>query len=225
MISDAVVFGGISEIMSNTKSVLLLRHGRTRANIEKRYIGSRTDLSLSAEGIAEIKEKAEQIRSLAGFDQTGINDIYIASSPMKRAVETAMVLFPEIDIYRDLNLAEIDFGDFEGKNYEELKDEPAYQKWIDSEGTSCFPNGEKREDFIRRSNAGFTEVLKNSGDCENVGIICHGGNIMAVMSTLTGREYYDFMTKNLEGYLLRFNLENERITDLSYNRINAGHHS
>ena len=118
---------------------------------------------------------------------------------------------------------EMDFGQFEGKNYEELKDNPDYQKWIDSNGTLPFPGGEPREQFIRRSMEGFdwmmsdiliksekntriqngteTQDLKNNCETEiPVVAVVHGGTIMAVLSSLTGGEYFDFQVKNGEGY-------------------------
>ena len=48
-----------------------------------------------------------------------------------------------------------------GKNYEELKDDPCYQKWIDSNGTLPFPGGESREQFIRRSMEGFDRMMSD----------------------------------------------------------------
>ena len=196
------------------KKILILRHGKTEANFEKRYIGSKTDISLSPEGINDIKAKAALIREMAG------KDIFLVSSPMKRAVQTAEILFPDEELLTVNGLKEIDFGDFEGKNYEELKDNPDYQNWIDSNGTMPFPNGEDRTLFIERSVAEFYKILSLSGEKTPV-IICHGGNVMGIMSTLTEKDYYDFMIGNTEGYMLSLTLENERIVDISYNCINS----
>ena len=196
------------------KKVLILRHGKTEANFEKRYIGSKTDISLSPEGINDIKAKAALIREMAG------KDIFLVSSPMKRAVQTAEILFPDEELLTVNGLKEIDFGDFEGKNYEELKDNPDYQNWIDSNGTMPFPNGEDRTLFIERSVAEFYKILSLSGEKTPV-IICHGGNVMGIMSTLTEKDYYDFMIGNTEGYMLSLTLEDERIVDISYNCINS----
>ena len=196
------------------KKILILRHGKTEANFEKRYIGSKTDISLSPEGINDIKAKAALIREMAG------KDIFLISSPMKRTVQTAEILFPDEELLTVNGLKEIDFGDFEGKNYEELKDNPDYQNWIDSNGTMPFPNGEDRTRFIERSVAEFYKILSLSGEKTPV-IICHGGNVMGIMSTLTGKDYYDFMIGNTEGYMLSLTLENERIVDISYNCINS----
>lgn len=196
------------------KKVLILRHGKTEANFEKRYIGSRTDIPLSAEGMSAVEAASSQIRQIAE------EDIFLVSSPMKRAVQTAELLFPGEEILIKDDLKEIDFGDFEGKNYEELKDNPDYQKWIDSNGTMPFPNGEDRAGFIDRSVAAFQQVLAEAGDRTPV-IICHGGNVMGIMSTLAGKDYYDFMIGNMEGFMLSLTLENERIVDTSYNCINS----
>ena len=53
---------------------------------------------------------------------------------------------------------EIDFGEFEGKNYEELKGNDAYQKWIDSGGALPFPNGESRDDYVKRVRKGVMRL-------------------------------------------------------------------
>ena len=53
----------------------------------------------------------------------------------------------------------MDFGAFEGHNYQELSGDPAYQRWIDSGGTLPFPEGESREEFIRRNVAGYEKML------------------------------------------------------------------
>ena len=74
------------------KKVLILRHGKTEANFEKRYIGSRTDISLSAEGMSAVEAASSQIRQMAG------EDIFLVSSPMKRAVQTAEILFPSEEV-------------------------------------------------------------------------------------------------------------------------------
>ena len=203
----------MEQMVNRYKKVLILRHGKTEANFEKRYIGSRTDIPLSEEGISLVEDAASHIRQVAG------EDIFLVSSPMKRTVQTAEIIFPSEELLLLEGLTEIDFGDFEGKNYEELKDNPDYQRWIDSNGTMPFPNGEDRAGFIDRSVAEFYEILSLSGGRTPV-VICHGGNIMAIMSHLTGKDYYDFMIGNMGGYMLSLTLENERIMDISYNCIN-----
>jgi broad specificity phosphatase PhoE len=73
----------------------------------------------------------------------------VVSSPMKRCVQTAEIYFPGQEPVIQEKLRESDFGLFENKNYEELKDEPEYQKWLDSGGTIPFPGGESHEAFLK----------------------------------------------------------------------------
>jgi len=169
-----------------------IRHGMTRANEEHRYLG-KTDEPLSEKGIRFLQEKKK--KSFFNAPE------FLYASPMKRCVQTAEILFRRKPVLIP-EWKEMDFGQFEGKNYEELKDNPDYQKWIDSNGTLPFPGGESREQFIRRSMEGFdrmmSDILKRS---ENpVVTVVHGGTIMAVLSSLTGGEYFDFQVKNGEGY-------------------------
>ena len=87
---------------------ILIRHAKTQGNIERRYIGCRTDEDLCAEGIAQL-----QTQHYPDADM-------VFASPMKRCIETAKLLYPDVpfDIIPDFR--ECDFGDFENRNYEEL---------------------------------------------------------------------------------------------------------
>ncbi|MCR5734309.1 MAG: histidine phosphatase family protein [Lachnospiraceae bacterium] len=194
------------------KRCILIRHGKTPGNDERRYIGAKIDEELSLSGKEEVIKRKDQILSIAGVCTL------IFSSPMKRAMQTAKILFDDRDIEIIEDLRETDFGSFEGKNYLELKDDEKYQLFIDSNGRSGFPGGERIEDFIKRSAEGFFEaIIKSISD--NVVIVCHGGNIMAIMSSLTGKDFYDFQVNNLDGYILEIETDGERVLDLTFDSI------
>ena len=61
---------------------------------------------------------------------------------MKRCLETAALIYPNLSMDTNVLLRECDFGKFENKNYHELSEVKEYQEWIDSNGTLPFPNGE-----------------------------------------------------------------------------------
>ena len=85
-----------------------------------RYIGSRTDEPLCREG----RELLE------GRFYPDVSRIYV--SPMKRCVETARLIWPEMSgrMIPVSDLRECDFGDFENKSYRELNGNPDYQAWM-----------------------------------------------------------------------------------------------
>ncbi len=171
----------------------LLRHSITEGNLKKRYIGV-TDEPLCPEGILFLKEHY--------YPQAE----HIFVSPMRRCVETARLLYPRMPFHILEELAECDFGDFENKNYQELSDNPDYQKWVDSGGTLPFPNGESRESFRWRSLKGFQRVIyfcMNKG-AKSAAIVTHGGNIMSIMEEYAypRKEYYQWHVNNGCGYVI-----------------------
>ena len=89
-----------------------IRHGMTQANGEHRYLG-KTDEPLSETGIHLLQEKKKEYFSSPPE--------FLYTSPMKRCVQTAELLFERNPILIP-EWKEMDFGQFEGKNYEELKD-------------------------------------------------------------------------------------------------------
>ena len=192
--------------MRKTINCILIRHGQTQGNIEKRYIGCRTDEALSPVGIEEIRQiKKEHPAMIPANTQ-----IKLFSSPLIRAKETAELLFPETEIHIVDGLKEMDFGFLEGKNYAELDGNPDYQQFIDSRGRFPAPGGESKEEFAKRTMQGFLRCLDylskdtgTEGASETAVIVCHGGSIMTIMSILTGKEdIYDFHVNNLGGYRL-----------------------
>lgn len=180
---------------------ILIRHGKTRGNMEHRYMGCRTDEPLCAEGIAEL-------HALAGLANADGTPHYPAAdrlfaSPMQRCLQTAAILYPDMAAETIYDLRECDFGSFGGRCYDELKNEPAYQAWLESGGMLAFPDGEDRASFSSRCVAAF-EKLRCSLPDGCYAIVAHGGTIMAIMEryALPHADYYDFQLKNAEGYIL-----------------------
>ena len=132
--------------------IIMVRHFATYGNVQKRYVG-RTD-----EPVIENRERENMISDLK--KNSALKEVKaVYCSPMLRCLQTAEFLFPEMELEKVSDFRECDFGAFEYKNYEELKDEPSYQKWLDSNGTLPFPGGESREQFQKRCREAFDQVL------------------------------------------------------------------
>ena len=198
------------------KRCILIRHGKTPGNEEGRYTGAGTDEGLSDAGERVVREVRDRINALVSYDAL------ICSSPLRRAVQTAELIFDGRDIKVVDDLKEMDFGSFEGKNYEELKDVPGYRAWIDSRGSSGCPGGEDIEAFKDRSVRGFKKALNLCPGGKDCCIICHGGNIMAILSRLKGGDYYDYRVDPLGGYILDIESDDEGIHIISYDRFDGG---
>lgn len=170
---------------------ILIRHGKTQGNLERRYIGCQTDEELCPEGIAALKEQ-----HYADADM-------IFASPMKRCIQTAGVIYPGKSICIVDNFRECDFGEFEGCNYGELKDNPAYQAWLASGGELSFPRGESRKEFSKRCVKAFESTVAHLPE-GNYAFIVHGGTIMAIMEYFAKPigSYYDYQVQNGRGFIL-----------------------
>ena len=173
--------------------LLLIRHGFTAGNLEKRYIG-RTDEPLCDEGKATL--------SSLTYPECEV----LIVSPMQRCIQTASLLFPHQKAHICDDFRECDFGAFEGKNYQELNGNPAYQKWIDSGGTNPFPSGESPMQFRSRCCTAFMQMMQQFSSAESAAMVIHGGTIMSILSEFAKphREYYDWLTENGHGWFCEF---------------------
>lgn len=171
-----------------------VRHGRMPGNKEKRYIG-RTDESILPESVKELSERAAR-------GEYGHPEILFVS-PMRRCVETAGIIYPDMEMHVIRDFRECDFGSFEGRNYIELSSEPDYISWIESGGTMPFPGGESMNEMIDRVMKGFYEAM-DIADGRDAAFVVHGGTIMALMSRIDGGDFYDYQIDN--GECLTFNI-------------------
>lgn len=185
--------------------VCLIRHGKTRGNLEGRYVG-RTDEPLDPSEAARLTVPSGDAPDL----------IFI--SPMRRCRQTADILFPGCGMIEIPEFTEIDFGTFEYHTWTELSGRTDYQTWIDSGGRLPFPDGESQDGFRRRVLTGFgrmcrmiadfsEDVDENSdGRTVRAAAVVHGGTIMALLSELgvPRRDYFSWHVENGCGYIVRF---------------------
>ena len=172
-----------------------MRHGRTAGNIQRRYVG-RTDEPLCQEGIA-----------LARGSGVSAATAHIYVSPLKRALETASIKFPNAKRTVVADLREMDFGDFEGRSAAEMERDQAYIKWLESNCTLPCPNGERLDDFSDRICRAFDGIVRESienGDRQLV-VVAHGGSLMSILTRFGKPErlYYEWYVDNCCGYRAR----------------------
>ncbi|MEG1049174.1 MAG: histidine phosphatase family protein [Oscillospiraceae bacterium] len=170
--------------------ILFIRHGKTYGNTLKRYIGT-TDEPLLPESIIELNKKSYPM----------VDKVYC--SPLLRTRQTAEIIYPQCPATVVDGLKECDFGEFENKNYIELEHSEEYSKWVASQGTLPFPNGEETGHFKNRCVSAFRNILEeNSQNDITIAIVAHGGTIMAVLEefALPKKSFYCWQAENGEGY-------------------------
>lgn len=159
-----------------TYRIHLIRHGLTGDNLSGVYCGI-TDTPLCNEGKDQLRQMKEEYTYPQGQ--------FLFSSPLKRCLETAEILYPGIKPITMESLTEYNFGEFEGKTAEELKEKmPVFERWLRGEAGIKPPFGESNEDFMNRVCSGFVKIVDGiiKTGTEDLVIITHGGVISAILS-------------------------------------------
>lgn len=171
--------------------IYLVRHGQTAANEKRLYCGA-TDEPLSARGRSALV-------MLSGYPAP--EGLTFMTSGMRRTKQTLTTLYGEIPNRDVPALAEMNFGVFEMRSYEQMKTDVDYISWItDETGDYICPGGESANAFKARVFAAFDELTKTEKDLL---IVTHGGviaNIMARAFPAEGKNFYEWQSTYGCGY-------------------------
>ena len=173
--------------MGRCFTIHLIRHLPTAGNKEKRYIGW-TDEPI--------------LESTASFrDLTSTESLY--GSDLLRARQTAAFYFPTAVYSEDSKWRECNFGEFEGKTYEDLEKKEAYRKWIDDPYRNAPTEGESLKDVESRVLLALLEVPNQAV------IVTHGGPIRVILTKFSSeeKEFWSWDIPHGSGYRLEWESE------------------
>jgi probable phosphoglycerate mutase len=148
---------------------LLLRHGQTALSIERRFAG-RGDVPLTDIGLAQAAAAAARLAKRGGID-------LVLTSPLSRARDTAAAVAAAAGVPLDVDddLAETDFGGWEGLTFGEVM-----ARWPDemtawmADANVAPPGGESFAEVIVRVDAALDRLLTS-----------HPGKTVVVVSHVT----------------------------------------
>lgn len=168
--------------------ITLFRHGITEANKRREYLGW-TDSPL-------LQEEQEK------WVEANYEVVYCSDLP--RCEKTAALLFPKITPISMVELREMNFGDWEGKTYQDLVDEPSYRDFLDRPFEASPPNGESFSVFSARVQRGWNHIVEdiNERGIRRAAVITHGGVIRSILSKLAveNKEFWDWDVPHSRGY-------------------------
>ena len=160
--------------------LVLLRHGEPSLTRPDVCYG-KLDVDLSSNGVRQIQDKLPFLK-LA-------NPEVIFTSPRKRAMETARIVGAALGLtpHAMEELAEIDFGGFEGRTYDEIQRlyPGEYKMWMEKPTAITFPGGENYAALKKRV-LGFIATLRERPAARTVAIIAHGGVNRVVLADALG---------------------------------------
>ncbi len=150
--------------------LILVRHAEPSEDARGRCYGS-LDVGLSDAGRAHA---AQLPAALAHLEYDAVY-----ASPRMRALQTAEPLGRRV--IADDDLRELDFGDFEGRRYEEIEasDPELFRAWMETPTRVRFPGGESYADLKARALRAL-ERIRASHDAALV--VTHGGVVRAAVA-------------------------------------------
>ncbi|MDA8370602.1 MAG: histidine phosphatase family protein [Nocardiopsaceae bacterium] len=160
--------------MTETRRVILWRHGRTAWNVEKRFQGQ-TDIPLDATGLA-------QARRAAGLLATLGPDVII-SSDLRRAADTAGFLEERTGLQAELDkgLRERHGGSWEGLTIAEIR-----ERWPEQDARMDIPDGEDLQIVGERVAEAVTRGLARVPERGLLVVVGHGAALRAGINRLIG---------------------------------------
>lgn len=120
---------------------ILLRHGRSTANVDGILAGRAPGFGLHGSGREQAHEMA---RAFQGIIPTGIH-----VSPLERTLETASIVFGDGFTTADA-LLECDYGSWSGRRLEDLASDPLWERLHAQPSATRFPMGESIPEVAHR---------------------------------------------------------------------------
>jgi len=162
--------------MSAGTRLLLVRHAQASEETRGRCHG-RLDAGLSPAGHLQAQTLARALRA------ADLAAVY--TSPSRRAVQTATPLAAAhaMTPIADERLHEIDFGELEGRRYEDIErtHPDLYREWMTTPTSVRFPGGESYRHLRRRALAA-TGALRARHPGETIALVTHAGVVRALLA-------------------------------------------
>ena len=129
-----------------------IRHGLTEANLKAQFAGF-LDIPVCDEGISKLMKLKES------YAYPEVQRYY--SSSLNRCVQTCNVFYPGIKPILVDGLKESNFGDWEGKTYDELAFCDENVEWMKRGNDLVPPNGESWSKFYSRISNTFENIVND----------------------------------------------------------------
>ena len=165
-------------------TVLLVRHGRTKANADGILAGHLPGVKLDSVGRKQAAELAERLSE--------VRIPRIISSPLERTVATAdaIAAFQRRSVVRDIDdrFVECKYGDWTGKKLGDLAKEPMWSVVQAHPSAAVFPgaDGESMRDMQHRAVEGIREWNETVGSDGLYVVVSHGDVIKAILADALG---------------------------------------
>jgi len=177
----------IGAVPDGATRLVLVRHGEAVCNVKGVVGGVKGCTGLSERGVVQVEALAARLRRSG--ELAGVDALY--SSILPRARETAELLVPALDAWRDApalwiteecGLCELHPGEADGLDWGEFSERFDPPDWDVNPDVALAPGAESWSAFVRRASAAVAALaVRHPGGL--VVVACHAGVIEATMAT------------------------------------------
>jgi len=182
--------------------LILIRHGQTDWNLERRYQGQ-ADIPLNSTGIRQAFALAEKLH------RTPLKAVY--TSDLQRAHQTARILADDhsLEPASDARLREIHHGEWEGLVHQDILDRHAdsFRRFQQHPAGSAAPGGETAALVQQRMLEAVQDIL-TAWPAGPVAIVSHGlalATVLAHQQDVSLEQVFDLIPGNADPVFLIFN--------------------
>ena len=164
--------------------IYVVRHGQTKLN-NAHALQGRSDHPLNPTGIEQARETGD------AFARMGISFEHVYSSPLRRAIQTAELIAPDVPAVIDERLIEMDYGPYEGADLRNPAPELVtfFQDFVHNPA----PEGmEQLPSVVARTGAFVEELAGLSG---NVLVSTHAIAMKGILEYLTPQSHGSYWSK------------------------------
>lgn len=163
--------------MSAPPTLLIVRHGQTAWNIQRKVLG-RTDIPLDETGRAQAAALAQALGPVAA----------VWSSPLHRARETALPIATDLrlELRLDEDLVEMHQGELDGLDEIQLRERfgALLATWNAAPDELRLPGGETMNEVQARGLSALTRIAAASAPGSRVAVVTHQLVLAAVLCAL-----------------------------------------
>lgn len=161
-------------------TLYLVRHGETEYNRRRLMQGQRIDAPLNRNGHAQARALGDR------FCAVPLDAIYV--SPLRRAMETASPVIEchrEVPVHVDAELAEMSWGELEGRSIDEVEDvlRAFARRWREGEFDDRVGGGESILDVAARARRVLDRITERH-DGSTVLAVTHGRYLRVLLATV-----------------------------------------
>jgi len=171
-------------------TVLLVRHGRTKANVDGVLAGWSPGVVLDERGVEQAAAVAQRLAPLPLAA--------LIASPLERTQQTAAAIAtaqrPDLARHADERFAECRYGDWTGRPLKELAKEPLWKVVQGHPSAATFPGpqGESMIAMQHRSVSAIRDWNASLGDDALYAVVSHGDVIKAILADALGMHLDQF---------------------------------